>query len=44
MSREDPRGISNDGFRFQEVLRHQENIHSFRIFIGFFKKSILGWI
>lgn len=40
--REDPRGISKDGFSFHEILRH---IHSFRIFVGFFfKKSILGWI
>lgn len=42
--RQDLGGISKDGFRFQGVLRHQENIDSFRIFIGFFTKSTLWWI
>lgn len=37
--REDPRGISKDGFRFHEVLRHRENSHNFRIFIGIFLKN-----
>lgn len=39
--REDLGGISKDGFRFQDVLRHRENIYSFRIFIGFLINSMV---